>query len=250
MRESLIREFETNPSMAMALCGYGVQGLMRVRVTNVASSGTDAMGSGSANVSGNPIALVGMPREDGPCSGLVTFQYFRSTRLTGGSRTGTVLQVYNMNVANRTGAVPVHTVMPTAPGTSTTATGATPGVIPLQVGGVVNGSLVVGDTALPNGRVADEYAVGLMVGQPLTVVARGGPSISTPGSTLDVYLEILQNGTELAHDDDSAGYPNSRIVFTAPRSGVYTVRVTTFGSSLRQGAYTLQSWPFAFPSAR
>jgi hypothetical protein len=114
---------------------------------------------------------------------------------------------------------------------------------------LVQGQLQMGDTVTPEGPLADDYAVQLVAGQTITIVTRGGPQIMPPGSQLDVYTRVMQNGMELTHDDDSAGYPNSRIIFTAPATGTYVIRVTTYGSSVRQGHYTMQTMPGANPTA-
>lgn len=127
---------------------------------------------------------------------------------------------------------------------SAPATGAT-----LAVPSTVQGTLSASDTRLQDGSVADDYVLNLTANQPVTIVVRGGPSTSEPGSNLDVYAIILRNGAEIAHDDDSAGNLNARLVFTPPTTGQYTLRVTTFGSGLHQGAYTVQTWPGANPNA-
>jgi hypothetical protein len=120
----------------------------------------------------------------------------------------------------------------------------------VQVGGMVSGTLQQGDMALQDGSIADNYNVMLTAGQPVTVVVRGGPSMTTPGSNLDVYTLLLNaQQQELVHDDDSAGNLNSRIVYTPTMTGMYTIRVTTFGSGMKQGAYTLQVMPGANETA-
>ncbi len=113
----------------------------------------------------------------------------------------------------------------------------------------VNGTLATGDTADSDGALFDEYRVFLTSGSAVTFVARGGPSRTTPGSNLDMYLVLRQNGVEITHDDDSAGSLNSRIVFTPTSTGYYAVRVRTFGSGAKEGDYTLQSWSGAMPGA-
>jgi hypothetical protein len=113
----------------------------------------------------------------------------------------------------------------------------------------VNGSLVTGDSVDTDGALFDEYRVFLSAGSPVTLVARGGPSRTNPGSNLDMYLVLQQNGVEVTHDDDSAGSLNSRIVFTPVTSGWYQVRVRTFGSGAKEGDYTLQTWAGALSSA-
>jgi hypothetical protein len=123
------------------------------------------------------------------------------------------------------------------------------GATALAVGTTVTGALAAGDHALEDGSVGDDFSLALTAGQAVTIVTRGGPSVTTPGSNLDVYTVILDaQGQEVTHDDDSAGDLNSRIVFTPPAAGTYTVRVTTFGSGLKQGAYTVQTYAGAMPN--
>ncbi|MEI8258928.1 MAG: PPC domain-containing protein [Deltaproteobacteria bacterium] len=118
-----------------------------------------------------------------------------------------------------------------------------------RIPSTVNGTLATGDTADSDGALYDEYRVFLTAGSAVTFVARGGPSRTTPGSNLDMYLVLRQNGVEVTHDDDSAGSLNSRIVFTPTTTGYYEVRVRTFSSGAKEGDYTLQSWSSAMPSA-
>ena len=51
--------------------------------------------------------------------------------------------------------------------------------------------------------------------------------ISPNSSAYDPYLRLMQNGVELEHDDDGAGYPNSRISRQL-MPGSYMIRVTSF----------------------
>jgi hypothetical protein len=112
----------------------------------------------------------------------------------------------------------------------------------------ISGQLEAGDTVQSDGALGDEYRIYLSAGNSITIVARGGASRTTTGSNLDMWLELLQGGTELTHDDDSAGSLNSRIVYTAPTSGVYTIRVRTYGGGAKEGAYTLQTYAGALYS--
>ena len=118
----------------------------------------------------------------------------------------------------------------------------------IGVGTLTSGSLDARDTRLADGGAADDYTIALIGGRSVTIVTRGGSSRTDPGSTLDVYTILMQNGVEVMHDDDSAGSLNSRIVFSAPSTGLYTIRVTTYGGSLKEGSYTLQTFEGALPS--
>jgi hypothetical protein len=88
------------------------------------------------------------------------------------------------------------------------------------------------------GRLSDDYHITLTAGSPVTIVTRGGPSTQNQGQTLDVVTAVICNGQQVARDDDGAGYPNSRIVYTPTASGVCTVRVMGFAGD--QGSYTVQ----------
>lgn len=119
----------------------------------------------------------------------------------------------------------------------------------LAIPGTVAGTLQQGDTVLTDGSAYDDHTVWLTSGQPVTIVVRGGPSTSSPGTNLDVYTFLMRNGAEVMHDDDSAGNFNSRIIFTPTATGMYTIRVNTYGGGLKTGAYTIQTWQGAHPEA-
>jgi hypothetical protein len=63
--------------------------------------------------------------------------------------------------------------------------------------------------------------------------------ISLNSDAFDPLLELYAaNGNQVGRDDDSGGFPNARLVFTAPADGTYTITVTSF-SGAATGAYTL-----------
>ncbi len=119
----------------------------------------------------------------------------------------------------------------------------------LPIPGTVAGTLQLGDRVLPDQSAYDDHTVWLTSGQPVTIVVRGGPSTSSPGSNLDVYTFLMRNGQEVTHDDDSAGNFNSRIIYTPTQTGLYTIRVNTYGGGLKTGAYTIQTWTGVNPTA-
>jgi hypothetical protein len=131
-----------------------------------------------------------------------------------------------------------------------TAAGHGGGGGPIAIPGTAAGALAVGDTRLTDGSLGDDYTINLTAGQPVTIVVRGGPSVTEPGSNLDVYAVLLNGTNEVAHDDDSAGNLNARIVYTPTASGPHTLRVTTYGTGMRQGAYTVQTWTGANEAAQ
>ena len=118
-----------------------------------------------------------------------------------------------------------------------------------SVPSTINGTLTTGDQVDTDGALYDEYRVFLSSGAAITLVARGGANRTTPGSTLDMYLVLRQNGVEVTHDDDSAGSLNSRIVFTPVTSGWYQVRVRPIGTGVKEGDYTLQAYSGELPTA-
>jgi hypothetical protein len=118
----------------------------------------------------------------------------------------------------------------------------------LTIGQTVQGDLRTGDAVLSGGSLAVDYTFELRAGAVFTAVLRGGASVTTPGSSLDMYVILMFHGAEVTHDDDSAGNLNSRIVYTAQNRGTYVLRVTTFSGG-QQGHYTLQTWAGAHPDA-
>jgi hypothetical protein len=109
----------------------------------------------------------------------------------------------------------------------------------LVLGARVSGALDDGDAQLENGALFDDYAIDLEASQPLDIDLRGGWSKTEPGCKLDVFLEVLQGGRSLVHDDDGSGGFDARILWTAPERGRYVVRVSTSGSGRKRGSYTL-----------
>jgi hypothetical protein len=125
-----------------------------------------------------------------------------------------------------------------------------PAVRAISVPGIAQGVLQDGDRVLVDGSLGDEFSFGMAAGETVTIVTRGGPSQTRPGTPLDVYTVLTHDGLEVGHDDDSAydGHAlNSRIVFTAHDAGSYVVRVTTYGRGPVRGAYQLQTYAGGIP---
>jgi hypothetical protein len=122
-------------------------------------------------------------------------------------------------------------------------------VRPYQLGQIMTGALDTTDFHSPNGGYADDYAVFLQAGQPVTFVVTGGPSTQN-GQLLDVVASLHFQGRELASDDDGAGYPHARLVFTPRVSGVYALRVASYGARYDTGSYSIQSWAGAMQTAQ
>lgn len=123
-----------------------------------------------------------------------------------------------------TPGVPTTPAVPATPGMPTPATPPTPGGQILSVGMPTGGMFNPGLPTTPDGRPYIDYS--------FTVAAPGFFTINlvSTTSTYDPYLVLLRDGTELARDDDSGGYPNARINQSLT-PGSYTVRVTSFRSS-------------------
>lgn len=63
--------------------------------------------------------------------------------------------------------------------------------------------------------------------------------VTTNPGTLDPFLRLYNaEGKELAHDDDGGGYPNARITFAAPATGVYQIHARSYLGT-GTGEYTL-----------
>jgi hypothetical protein len=120
-----------------------------------------------------------------------------------------------------------------------TPRGEAPAPVAIALGARITGALEDGDASLENGALYDDYAIDLEAGQSVDIDLRGGHSKTEPCCTLDVFLEVLQDGRSLAQDDDSSGGFDAHLAWTAPDAGRYVVRVSTSGAGRKRGAYTL-----------
>ncbi len=101
-----------------------------------------------------------------------------------------------------------------------------------------NGSPISGQLS-PNSNILDSdqsyfdvYTLEAQVGDRITVDMRSGE--------LDAYLILVApNGQSLAHDDDSAGGTDARLVATAPITGTYMILANSYAPG-QTGAYQLQ----------
>jgi S1-C subfamily serine protease len=114
-----------------------------------------------------------------------------------------------------------------------------PGPGPVARGKVLinaNGALTLAD-AMDRQRPGRRARLHLL---PLTAGKRYVIEMNqAPGSKLDPYLRLEDaRGAVLAEDDDGGGFPNARIVFTAPRTEVYRLVLTTFNPN-ETGAFVL-----------
>lgn len=78
LQGNLVEAFESDPSNAMILCGYAVQGVTGVTVTNVTNQGSSSSGTGTAQITATPIPIPGMPAA-GQCAGQIMFRYDQVT---------------------------------------------------------------------------------------------------------------------------------------------------------------------------
>ena len=106
---------------------------------------------------------------------------------------------------------------------------------PLAIGATVEGAIGEGDqTAEDDAYRYDDYAVTARAGQRFEAILRS--------SEFDAYLEVFpadDTTGALASDDDGLGEgADSRLRFTAPAAGTYTLRARPL-SGLDGGAYTL-----------
>jgi S1-C subfamily serine protease len=114
-----------------------------------------------------------------------------------------------------------------------------PGPGPVATGKVianVNAALTFADavdTRRP-GRRAKAHLLQLTAGKRYVIAMN-----KAPGSKLDPYLRLEDaRGAVLAEDDDSGGFLNARIIFTAPRSDFYRIIATSCNPN-ETGAYVL-----------
>jgi hypothetical protein len=117
----------------------------------------------------------------------------------------------------------------------------TPMGTPMSIGSNVSGALQGGMAMTSSSALYTDYVVNLYAGQTVTFVLHGGASWTTPGGQLDPLMQLYGGGQLLAEDDDGAGGMDSRIMFTAPWSGAFVVRATTYGYGPNQGYFTLAS---------
>lgn len=98
-------------------------------------------------------------------------------------------------------------------------------------GATFSGSLASGDCTLSNARYRDDYLVYLRAGQQITIFQRS--------TNFDTYLILTDDSnSSVAENDDGGGGTDSRITYTAPRAGAYTIRTSSYFYSAT-GTYTL-----------
>lgn len=101
----------------------------------------------------------------------------------------------------------------------------------ISPGQTLSGSLSASDPKLDDGSHYDLYSFYAQAGRSYTATLRS--------SSFDTYLVALNGDEMLESDDDGAGGTDSRVVFTAPVSGLMTLRANSLSSD-QTGGYTLQ----------
>jgi len=112
---------------------------------------------------------------------------------------------------------------------------------PLVVGQTVRDAMSAGDAHLRDGSAADDWAIDLRAGVPVTLSVRGEREAAAGSGELDVMVRLLRDGVVVASNDDDGGGVRARLTHTPAASGRYVVRVTTHGPWVRAGAYTLDA---------
>lgn len=126
------------------------------------------------------------------------------------------------------------------PDPKTPESSAAPPAVALARAATVHGSLQPTDARMRDGSVYDDYALDLAEAESATVTLRGGSASGVLCRQLDVQLRVLDGERAIADDDDGGGVLASRVRFTAPRAGRYTVRAMSHGPWLNLGDYTIR----------
>jgi protocatechuate 3,4-dioxygenase beta subunit len=114
---------------------------------------------------------------------------------------------------------------------ATTESAASCEVVFATVGIATDQKIAVSDCQDGGNYYSDRFLIALTAGQTIT--------ISQNSTVFDSFLTLRDElGTVVASDDDSGGGDNSRITFTAPSAGTYSIQAGTFFSAAI-GAYTL-----------
>jgi hypothetical protein len=112
---------------------------------------------------------------------------------------------------------------------------------PLAVGQTVHDAMSTTDARLRDGSAADDWAIDLRAGVPVTLSVRGEREVAAGSGELDVMVLLLHDGVVVASNDDDGGGVRARLTHAPAASGRYVVRVTTHGPWVRAGDYTLEA---------
>jgi hypothetical protein len=137
---------------------------------------------------------------------------------TGAARTGTITiagKTFTVNQAAASSGCSSSTTAITTSGSGTLAT--------------TDCTITAGNGSA--GGYYDNFTFSATAGQSATITLNS--------TAFDCYLRLYNSGgTQVATDDDSNGGTNSKIVYTIPASGTYTIKTTSYAPS-STGAYTV-----------
>ncbi len=109
----------------------------------------------------------------------------------------------------------------------------------------IEGDLTTNDTRIVDGRLADHYLIALTQGREVTIAVRGGDSTSSPGTVLFMEASLVWRSTTVA----STGGATTSFYHEARNAGDYLLRVTTAGTAMGTGHYTVLIWDRNEPNA-
>jgi len=109
-----------------------------------------------------------------------------------------------------------------------------------QVGAYTSGALTDRDLRDASGSPYQDYAVWMNAGETATFLASGGPSDRYAGSRVDVSITLLLDNRPIAGGSPSGPY-DTQLTFSAPRTAVYTLRISSRGGPAGTGQYILES---------
>lgn len=94
------------------------------------------------------------------------------------------------------------------------------------------GKIAIGDTITESSTSVTEYTIELQADETI--------QISLESTEFDPYIELFdEDGDSIASDDDGGEGLNSLLIFTAPSSGTYTIRVRSFAGDSPGGEFTI-----------
>jgi len=100
----------------------------------------------------------------------------------------------------------------------------------IRVGSAIRGSLTTADVQTDSGWYHKDYTLSGSRGQVIQV--------DLESDEFDTFIDLYQGATWLAQDDDGGDGLDSRLVYTLPESGSYTICVRSRYAN-RTGSYTL-----------
>lgn len=111
-----------------------------------------------------------------------------------------------------------------------------------QVGAYTSGVLSDRDPRDASGSPYHDYAVWLGRGETATFVVSGGPSDRFAGRRVDIAMTLLLDDRPIA-SAPLVGPHDAQLTFTAPRDGLYILRISSRSGPMGTGTYVLESAP-------